>query len=133
MAAGSGPWYVVTIRNTKPQTPFTIQVMQKPFPGPPYQVLIEHTGGANGSGYKTRAEAQAAADKFRNEPVPGINAGNPLSGIAAVGDLFSRLSQANTWIRVGEALLGLVLLGIGLARITGTQNLISTAVKAAPA
>ena len=57
---------------------------------------------------------------------------NPLSGIAAVGDFFSKLGQANTWIRVGEALLGIILIGIGLARITGAQNLISKAVKAAP-
>lgn len=53
-----------------------------------------------------------------------------LSGLAAIGDFFARLGQANTWIRAGQAVLGLILIGIGLARITGTANLASTIVKA---
>ena len=40
------------------------------------------------------------------------------SGLAAIGDFFSRLTQANTWIRAAEVILGVVLLGIGIARIT---------------
>lgn len=44
--------------------------------------------------------------------------GSPLSGLAAIGDFFGRLSQGATWIRVAEGLLGIVLIAIGLARIT---------------
>lgn len=32
----------------------------------------------------------------------------------SVGDFLGRLTQANTWIRVGEVVVGLILLGIGL-------------------
>lgn len=34
-------------------------------------------------------------------------------------------------LRVGEVLLGLVLIGVGLARLTGTQNIVSAALKTA--
>jgi hypothetical protein len=43
---------------------------------------------------------------------------NPLTGLAAIGDFFGRLTQGNTWIRIGEGLLGLVLIAVGIARIT---------------
>jgi len=48
-------------------------------------------------------EAQAAQD------IPGA-----ATAASSVGDFLSRLSQANTWIRVGEVVAGLILLGIGL-------------------
>lgn len=53
----------------------------------------------------------------------GVQAGagnipNPLAGLAAIGDFFQRLTQASTWIRVAEVLLGLILLAAGTARIT---------------
>jgi hypothetical protein len=43
--------------------------------------------------------------------------GNPLSGIAAVGDFFQRLTQGATWIRVGEVLLGVALIIVGIAKL----------------
>ena len=45
--------------------------------------------------------------------------------------LLSNLTSANTWIRVAEGLLGIILLAVGVARLTHAQNIISTAVKAA--
>lgn len=72
------------------------------------------------------AELQVGATAVGS--VGGI--GNPLTGLAAIGDFFGRLSEANTWLRVGEVLIGIILLGIGVARITGAQNIVSTAVKA---
>lgn len=47
---------------------------------------------------------------------------NPLSGLAAIGDFFSRLTDATTWIRVGKVLVGGVLLIVGLAHMTGADN-----------
>ena len=44
--------------------------------------------------------------------------GNPLTGLAAIGDFFSRLSQANTWLRLGEGILGIMLIAVGVARMT---------------
>lgn len=43
--------------------------------------------------------------------VPSVTGtGNPLSGLAAIGDFFSRLTQGATWIRVAEVLIGAALL-----------------------
>lgn len=39
-------------------------------------------------------------------------------GLAGIGDFFARLTEASTWIRVGEVVLGLILIAVGLARIT---------------
>lgn len=52
-------------------------------------------------------------------PPPAAAPGGP-KGLAAIGDFFARLSQASTWIRVGEVFLGLILLAVGVARITNT-------------
>jgi len=41
-----------------------------------------------------------------------------LGGINAIGDFFNRLTQKNTWVRVGEVVAGLLLVWIGLSAIT---------------
>jgi hypothetical protein len=56
---------------------------------------------------------------------PGGNIANPFSnlgGINAIGDFFNRLTQPNTWVRVGEVAAGLLLLYLGLsASMRGTE------------
>lgn len=70
----------------------------KPIPGQPGR-----------SGKKTNQQSSGGADvKF-----PNVN-----FGLADVGKFFSDLSQASTWIRVGEVLAGLILIAVGVARIT---------------
>ena len=54
---------------------------------------------------KAAAEASVKAGKA-NTPSPGDSGphvGNPLKGLAAIGDFFARLTEANTWLRIGEA------------------------------
>jgi hypothetical protein len=86
------------------------------------------------NGFPTKLQAQAGANKYNRNPgkaggvdapgaAPGINAPNPfgtnpLSGIAAIGDLANRLTQPNTWVRVGEFLAGGILLVIGVNAMT---------------
>jgi len=82
------------------------------------------------SGFATRLQAQAAANRYNANPNPmqrgGVNAPsilggtglNPLTGIAAIGDLANRLTQPHLWVRVGEFLAGGVLLIIGLNAMT---------------
>ncbi len=75
-------------------------------------------------GYPTRAAAQKAVNAFNGQSnasklsQAGVTTApdvpNPLTGVAAIGDFFSRLTQASTWVRVGEVAVGLILLGIGL-------------------
>lgn len=52
-------------------------------------------------------------------PAPGQPAisnavSSNLGGLQAVGDFFNRLTEANTWIRVGEVVAGLLLLYLGV-------------------
>lgn len=60
-----------------------------------------------GGGEQSPAAAIATAGKVTN----------PLTGLAAIGDFFQRLTQGNTWIRVAEAVLGLGLVIVGLAKL----------------
>jgi hypothetical protein len=48
-----------------------------------------------------------------------------------IGDLAGALSNPNTWIRVGEGVVGLILLDVGLKAFTGT-SVTETAVKKTP-
>ena len=56
---------------------------------------------------------------------PGGNILNPvtnLGGINAIGDFFTRLTEPNTWIRVGEVAAGILLVYLGLsATMRGTE------------
>jgi hypothetical protein len=105
--------------------------------------------------YATAAQMQAAV-KRNNWPGPFAGGkGNPtgaagqitgeaggtvgsavsnLTGINAVGDFFSRLTQKNTWLRVGEVLAGLILLYVGLnalAKDTAAGNAVHSAAQGA--
>lgn len=48
-------------------------------------------------------------------------AGN-LTGINAVGDFFSRLTEKGIWVRVGEVLAGVLILYVGLKAVTAPQG-----------
>lgn len=48
-----------------------------------------------------------------------------------VAGFLSALVQRNTWVRIGEGVLGLILIGIGIAAVTRSQPLGKAAIKAA--
>jgi hypothetical protein len=50
------------------------------------------------------------------------NAANSLTGLAAIGDFFARLTKANTWIRLAKVVIGGVLLMTGIAHISGASG-----------
>ena len=113
---GSGRWYVVTIRRS-PQTPFTVEVMQKPFPsGSGITVMIDHTGGVSGAGYPTQAAAEAAARGYKSQLVPGIQSSAlGIGGITSVLSAFyTNLTDGKMWRSVGWLALGIVFLVTGL-------------------
>jgi hypothetical protein len=79
-----------------------------------------------GGGFSNKLTAQAAANKYNANPgqAGGVNApnpltpnsllgSNPLTGVNAIGDFFTRLSDPHTWVRVGEFVAGGLLLFIG--------------------
>lgn len=119
-------------------------------------------------GYATQAEAVAhpntanalqmlvAANILAGHPAGGVNTTNPpgpttVTGAGAVagvtnpldflrniGAFFDRLTEANTWLRVGEFLLGGALLALGISKLfagtpagKATGKAIKTGVKVA--
>jgi hypothetical protein len=123
--SGGGAWYVITIRRT-PQTPFTVEVAQKPFPSGSGITALQDSGP-----YATQAEAQAAADKLKKAPIPGL-VNSPLSGI---GGFLANLSSGNLWLRLAEGAIGLILLAIGLSTLlkgTPAGDAAGTVTKAIP-
>lgn len=56
---------------------------------------------------------------------PGEIAGN------AAADVWGKLNLGGWFIRIGEVLLGIVLIGVGIARLTGVQNAIAKVAKVA--
>lgn len=63
--------------------------------------------------------------QFQNSTVSGGEA-----VVEGTQDLFMGTDVGNWLIRIGEIVLGIVLIGVGLARITGTTNAVSSLVKA---
>jgi hypothetical protein len=69
--------------------------------------------------FATFGEAKAFIASQSKSPVQNVGGAieAPLSGIAAVGDFFQRLTQKATWERVGEFAAGAIILYIGLKAI----------------
>lgn len=88
--------------------------------------------GSEASGYRAKGYAAYAtqAEAEKTALAGGATAGalgaagaaaapaNPSTGWASVTDFLSRLTQASTWLRVAEVGIGIVLLAIGIARVT---------------
>jgi hypothetical protein len=110
--------------------------------GTPQQVDALY-GASNVKGpYPTSDAANAAAGSV---PIGGKGSSietwlnqNLVSPVGKVGTALTSLNplaplfQANLWLRVGEFIIGLALIGVGLAKLTGTDNVISNAVKKMP-
>lgn len=69
---------------------------------------LAHESGTTPSGTNPLTTGQQAAK----------GATSALGGVAAIGDFFNRLTEKNTWLRVGEVVAGLLLLYIGLKAVT---------------
>jgi hypothetical protein len=65
-------------------------------------------------------------------PANDIGAAANLAGVGAIGDFFNRITEPNTWLRVGEVVVGLLILYIGL-KATTAQTPVGNAVKSAAA
>jgi hypothetical protein len=99
-----GGWYVISVA-TSARGSNKVEVSQKPFPAGATEL--------NGP-YATKAEAQkVAAKEGQGIPIPKLP--NPLSGVDA---LVSILSQGSTWIRVAEVGIGIILIAVGVAKLT---------------
>lgn len=76
------------------------------------------------------SEAQAAAEAQKEFP----KGKGPTTSIAKglvnqSGSILGGFNLSSWFLRIGEILLGLVLIGVGIARVTGAQNAISKVVR----
>jgi hypothetical protein len=78
-----------------------------------------------------KAESDIVGGSQNAPAAIGSGVSSVSSGINAVGDFFNRLSEGNTWLRIAEATLGIVLIAIALGKITGVDNGIKTVAKVA--
>ncbi len=94
----------------------------------------EGVPGQTSAGFPTKAQAQAAADAVNKQtggsssnaistpPAPttpgDVAAG--VSGALGIKDPLAPLFQNNIWLRVGQVALGLILIAVGVAKLTNT-------------
>lgn len=72
------------------------------------------------TGQVSQSIGPAAGAAAQNLQIPG------LSGIDAIGNFFNKLGQKNTWLRIGEGIVAIVLLDVGLKALTGHSVIEST-------
>ena len=76
------------------------------------------------NGYDTWFTSRSAASNFISNESSTAGSGNlpGLTGIDAIGDFFHRLTEGETWTRVGEVVLGVILLYAGVKALTGAGS-----------
>jgi hypothetical protein len=62
--------------------------------------------------YSTQSAAESQASQQQ------VTLPNAIPGLAQIGDFFGTLTQASTWERVGQVVLGAILIAVGIARLT---------------
>lgn len=81
---------------------------------------------------QSEAETQAVSLNKGGVATPGNIAKQAVSSALTSANPFAGFYQQNLWLRVGEFVLGVILIGVGLAKLTGTENFVSSIVKKAP-
>jgi hypothetical protein len=108
----------------------SFQAMQAANPGFAGETV---TPVGNQAGYPTRALAQKEADTYNHSSVTSrvTQAGGNTAGSLGLDPTqwFHGLNLGGILLRVGEVLLGIVLVGVGVAKLTGTTNFVATALK----
>lgn len=102
-----GPWFVFPSG--------TIQRQSNP-------IAAEALTKVGWIGFPTQADAKAYADTLHS-------IGKTVTGaVTSTSDFLSRLTDPNTWVRIAEVVLGLVLIAVGVAKLT---NAVPVATKVA--
>jgi hypothetical protein len=84
------------------------------------------------NGFPTRAAAQSAVTRFNSQSAsqretPGSAPFTPNAAKVPGADWLHGINLGGWLLRVGEILLGVVLIGVGVAKLTGTDNFIMKA------
>jgi hypothetical protein len=147
-------WWVVCrpSEQNSPTIPADAKIISTRVGSNAYNTLLHtDTGTVNGmvrymgpfpsqTAAKSAAPGKLTAGDWTGAVIAGLQLGagnvpNPKSAVGtgfAVGtavDTLGRFNLGAWFLRIGEILLGLVLIGVGIARITGLQNAVSEVVK----
>ena len=148
-------WWVVVppSEQNSPTLPTNAKIVSTAVGSPAYNTWLNtDTGAVNGlvrymGPFNSQQEAQSAAPGKISigdwtaiaigAAITGAGnsptnvAGNIQTGKTVVNavDTLGNFNLSSWFLRIGEILLGLVLVGVGIARITGAQNIISQAVR----
>jgi hypothetical protein len=113
--------------------------------GQPAQFIEEPTAAAveNATGFpplagpfptKAAAQAYATSSGITQKTTPTTpSISNPLDALTEIGDFFHRLTEAETWERLGEVLLGGIIIWAGIKALTTGQSPVRTAARTASA
>lgn len=88
--------------------------------------------------YATEALAETHAGVVGATGIPNEPTGESLTkGLNTItgsvsSDILGGLNIGNLVLRAAEILLGITLIGVGIAKLTGAENIISSAIKKAP-
>jgi hypothetical protein len=75
------------------------------------------------NGYTTWFSSSSAATSFIKSESSAYGSGTGgLTGLAAIGDFFHRLTEANTWIRVGEFTAGALITYVGIKAVVAPDR-----------
>jgi hypothetical protein len=125
------PWWVEIIYSEinilQLNYPKVIQSAKKPSTGQRLTYFVSAVQGP----FKTKQEATNAAHGYSgilNEGGVGSGGGSGTGTLGDIGNFFHRLSEKQTWIRVGEVALGGILLYVGVHAVA-QGSAIKTATK----
>lgn len=121
--AANDPWWLIGYKPIGDSSKFTFQVFQGTKAAAEARQKLAVNGTLDGP-FATRAQAVAAEPGERKKPIPAI--GLP-PGIPNPLDVFKGLNLQTWALRIGEIALGIVLVAVGLAKLTGADNVISKA------
>jgi hypothetical protein len=98
----------------------------KPLAGP-FTTRLHAVQWATGPGASNFGKGKTNIAKPQEAPILPGGSGllSPFKGLEAIGAFFNKLSEANTWLRIGEGFLGVILIAVGLAKLTGVENFIT--------
>ncbi len=113
----------------------TVGVIINRVVGPPALFTVKEAAskpaGTVAGPYTTRAAAQAKADSLNGTAASANPLTSPVSNpLNVLGDLAHRLTESQTWVRVGEVIAGFILLYVGLkAQFPQAVNTVISPVK----
>lgn len=139
----TGNWWVIGFFAAEPES-LTEDINGEPptsteyIQGTAAQAAKDASLAVNGKAfgpYSSKAAAQAAVKAGKvtgDQPTGGaLISGAAIPGLTDIANFFDKLGEANTWVRVGEVVLGLVLIAAGIAKITHAVPVATEVAKAA--